>query len=95
MNIKDAHDPLKEVSAVKISQQEQATVVAIQLLVGAMLKEHITKVPALLMCITGAVTYGAENGEKHQLNAGDTIHIPADVVHWLIAQEDSQLVLIK
>ena len=95
MNIRDAHDPLKEVSAVKISDQEQATVVAIQLLAGAKLKEHVTKVPALLICVTGAVTYGAENGDEHQLNAGDTVHIPADVVHWLIAQEDSQLVLIK
>lgn len=95
MNLKDAHDPLKEVSAKKISDQEQATVVAIQLLSGGRLKEHVTKVPALLICVTGAVTYGAENGEEHHLNAGDSVHIPADVVHWLLAQEDSQLVLIK
>lgn len=95
MNIKDAHDPSKEVSAVKISDQEQAAVVAIQLLPGAKLKEHMTKVPALLVCVSGAVTYGAADGAEHQLKTGDTVHIPANVVHWLIGSEPSQLLLIK
>lgn len=95
MNIKDVHDPSKEVSAVKISDQQQATVIAIQLLPGAKLKEHVTKVPALLVCVGGAVTYGAADGTEHQLKAGDTVHIPANVVHWLLGSEHSQLLLIK
>ena len=36
-----------------------------------------------------------EKGEKHTLTSGDYVNIEPHVIHWLTAQEESDLVLLK
>jgi quercetin dioxygenase-like cupin family protein len=95
MNIKDllAHD--KAVSTALLLKSELASVTAIQILQGEQLKEHITKVPALLICIQGKAVFENENGLKETLLSGDYIKIVPMVKHWLNAITDSQLILFK
>ena len=59
------------------------------------LKEHITKTPALLLCISGFVMYEDENDTEITLEPGDYVMITPEVKHWLFASVKSQLVLLK
>jgi len=95
MNIKQLHTDHKGVSAVSLFKSETAVVSAIQLLPNETLKEHITKVPALLLCIEGQVIFENENGLKETLNSGEYILIEPFIKHKLIAEQLSQLVLVK
>ena len=52
MNLIDVHDN-KGVSAKPISQSIASKVIAIQILTNELLKEHITKIPAVLFCVLG------------------------------------------
>jgi quercetin dioxygenase-like cupin family protein len=70
-------------------------VTSIQLLADAQLKEHITKVPAFLVCVTGEVIFENEKGVKEKLLPGDYINITPEVKHWINAHRDSLLLLIK
>ena len=95
MNIKELHNEDKAVSALSIFKGTEANNISIQLNTGALLKEHITKVPALLVCIIGKAVYGDEEGKRIELLPGDYVHITAMVKHWVEALEDSQLILMK
>jgi quercetin dioxygenase-like cupin family protein len=70
-------------------------VTAIQLMADAILQEHITKVPAFLVCVTGEVIFENELGIKEKLLPGDYINITPEVKHWINAHRDSLLLLIK
>lgn len=94
MNIKDLHSIEKSVSATQLFKGE-GIAVSIQILGGEQLKEHITKVPALLLCVTGKVAYGDESGIEIELSAGDIFEIKPMVKHWVNAHETAQLVLMK
>lgn len=94
MNIKDLHTTEKPISAAQLFKGEGITI-SIQILAGEQLKEHITKVPALLLCVTGKVTYGDESGIEIELTAGDIFEIKPMVKHWVNAHEMAQLVLMK
>lgn len=93
--LNDLHSLDKEVSAVSLFKGELGTATAIQLQQNGTLKEHITKSPALLLCITGFVTYKDENDKEINLESGDYIDITPNVKHWLFASVTSQLVLLK
>ena len=96
MKLKDKHTTDKPVSASLLYKGEEGTsATALQILKGQQLKEHLTKVPALLVCITGKVVFGNEKGVKETLFSFFYIHIETLVKHWLDALEDSQLILIK
>jgi quercetin dioxygenase-like cupin family protein len=95
MNIKELHSQDKAVSALSIFKGAEANNISLQLNAGALLKEHITKVPALLVCILGKAVYGDENGQRIELLPGDYVNITAMVKHWVEALEDSQLILMK
>ena len=62
---------------------------------GGKLKEHITKTPALLICMEGEVIFENENGIKETLIPGDYVHIEPMVKHWVEGTIESQLLLIK
>ena len=62
---------------------------------GEKLKEHITKIPTLLICISGQVSFENEQGLKELLSPGDYIHLEAMVKHWVEGIQESQLLLIK
>ena len=93
--LNDLHSLDKEVSAVSLFKGELGTATAIQLQQNGTLKEHITKTPALLLCVSGFVTYEDENEQEIQLEQGDYVSITPNVKHWLFASVKSQLILLK
>ena len=95
MNIKDLHTKLKPVSAIPHFKAAEGNVTAIQILNNQLLKEHTTKMPALLVCVTGEVVFENEKGIKEILLPGDYVHIGPMIKHSVKGIEDSQLLLIK
>ncbi len=67
----------------------------IQLKADALLKEHITKVPAFLVCVTGEVVFENEKSISEKLQPGDFINIAPGIKHWIKGVSNSQLLLIK
>jgi quercetin dioxygenase-like cupin family protein len=94
-NISELHGIDKEVSAVNLFKSELGTTTAIHLQKNATLKEHVTKTPALLLCISGVTTYKDETETEAALKPGDYVMISPNVKHWLYASEQSQLILLK
>ena len=95
MNIKDLHTKLKPVSAIPHFKAEEGNVTAIQILNNQLLKEHKTKTPALLVCVTGEVVFENEKGAKENLVPGDYVTIEPMVNHTVKGIQDSQLLLIR
>ncbi len=95
MNIKELHTQEKPVSAISLFKSELGNATAIQILQGGLLKEHITKTPALLICMEGEVIFENENGIKEKLLPGDYVNIEPMVKHWVEGTIESQLILIK
>ncbi len=95
MNIKELHPVNKDVSAVSIFKGTGEGTIALQIKAGKELKEHVSKVPALLLCIDGELVFENQKGLKETLFPGDFIHIEAMVKHWVKGIDDSQLILIK
>lgn len=95
MNIKELHPNDKPVSAIPLFNGEEGKVTALHISASQQLKEHTTKIPALLICIDGLVVFENENGIKATLTAGDYIKIEPMVKHWVNAINDSNLLLIK
>lgn len=94
MNIKYSHSLEKPVSAIPLFKGE-GVATALQILQNQQLKEHTTKVPALLICVVGEVVFENEKGIKETLHSGDYINIEPFVKHWVIGNHDSQLLLLK
>ena len=94
MSIAELHAPEKPVSASVLFKGE-GTATALQILQDQALKEHITKVPALLICVTGEVVFENEHGVKETLQPRDYVHIEPLVKHWVVGSKDSQLLLLK
>ncbi len=95
MNIKDLHTQEKPVSATSLFKSEFGNATAIQILKGEKLKEHITKTPALLICMDGEVIFENEKGLKETLLSGDYVNIEPMVKYWVEGTIESQLILIK
>ncbi len=95
MNIKDLHIENKELQTKMFFSTLEGKVVSIQMNKDSELKEHITKVPALLLCIEGAVVYEDENGLIEEMKNGDFVEIPPNIKHFLIAKSFSNQILIK
>ncbi|MBP7319291.1 MAG: cupin domain-containing protein [Flavobacterium sp.] len=95
MNLINLHSSDKPVQTQVLFEPTENKVIALQIAKNEQLKEHVTKVPALLICVTGEATFSNENGEKIHLKSGDFIKIPVDVKHWVDAHELSNFLLIK
>lgn len=95
MNIKQLHTQEKPVSAISLFKSELGNATAIQILQGETLKEHITKTPAILICVEGEVVFENEKGIKETLKSGDFVNIEPMVKHWVEGTVKSQLILIK
>ena len=95
MNLRNVHTASKEVSATNVFKGELGTATAIQLRKDGLLKEHTTKTPTLLLCVLGSVRYQDETNKAIALTPGDFVNISPNVKHWLEAQEESQLILLK
>lgn len=69
MNLKNNHPLEKSVSAIPLFKGE-GIATTLQILQNQELKEHTTKVPALLICIIGEVIFENEKGIKETLKSG-------------------------
>jgi quercetin dioxygenase-like cupin family protein len=95
MNLKNLHSENKPVQTQLIFSAEEGKAISLQIASGGQLKEHITKVPALLVCISGDAVFQDEKGKSILLKTGDYVKIEANVKHWVDAKEDSNFILIK
>ena len=95
MNIKDLHNHSKEISTVSLFKTVEGNVISLQILGNEQLKEHITKVPALLLCITGEAIFENEKGDKYILTSGDYVNIEPLIKHWVNAKSTCNFILIK
>ena len=95
MNLSDVHDDKKEVSAKVIFKPEGHSATAIQIMEDGLLKEHITKIPALLTCVHGEALYQDEKGRDTRLGPGDYHKIEPMVKHWVKGITKCQLLLVR
>lgn len=95
MNVKELHQDTKAISTALLFKTSEGNVTSIQILTGEQLKEHISKVPALLICLTGEAIFENENGIKIALKTGDYVNIEPHAKHWINAKSTSNLILIK
>lgn len=93
--LQEVHNAEKAVSAIPIFKGTEGKTMALQILKDQQLKEHITEVPALLVCVSGEVVFENEKGVKIPLSSGDFLQIEPKVKHWVNGLKDSQLLLIK
>lgn len=92
MNIKEVHLPEKPVSALSIFK---GNAVFFKILKDQLLKEHLPKTPALLVCVQANVLFENENGIQENLLPGDYVLIEEMVKHWVKGITDSQFLLFK
>jgi quercetin dioxygenase-like cupin family protein len=95
MNIKDLHKDTKTISTASLFKSTEGNITSIQILEGQQLKEHITKVPTLLLCLTGEAIFENENGIKLTWTTSDYVNIEPNIKHWISAKTTSNLILIK
>ena len=95
MNLANLHNDTTGVHTHMMFQPTSGKVISLQILKGHELKEHVTNVPALLVCVNGNVVFEDENGKSITLTSGDYVNIEVNVKHWVKGIEDSQLLLIK
>lgn len=95
MNLKELHTAEKAVSATRIAGSHTADVMSLQVLKDGLLKEHVSKVPALLICVVGELVYEDEHGTSVRLLPGDLHHIEPMVKHWVKGIQNCQLVLVR
>lgn len=94
MNLKDLHTENKAVQTNALFEPTEK-VISMQIAKGEQLKEHVTKIPALLVCISGNATLSDENEQKINLQSGDYVKIEPNVKHWIDVFEESNFLLIK
>ena len=70
-------------------------VISMQIAKGEQLKEHISKIPVLLVSVSGKAKFGDEQGHEINLESGDYVKIEPNVKHWVDAFEESNFLLIK
>ncbi|MBK7110746.1 MAG: hypothetical protein WAU21_14880 [Chitinophagales bacterium] len=95
MHLKDNHSNDKPVSSFAIFKGELGTATSLQILKDQRINEHVSKVPALLICVVGEVLFENEKGISETLLSGDFINIEGLVIHWLVGKSDCQVILLK
>ena len=94
MNLKDLHTENKAVQTHVVFEPTEK-VISMQIAKGEQLKEHVTKIPALLVCISGNAVFSNENGAAINLKSGVYVNIEENVKHKIDAIEESNFLLIK
>lgn len=95
MILKNLHTENKPVQTQVLFEPSESKVVSMQIAKGETLKEHISKVPALLVCVSGNAVYTDEKGAVINLNSGVYVMIEENVKHAVKAIEESDFLLIK
>ena len=94
MNLKNLHSENKAVQTNLLFEPTEK-VISMQIAKGEQLKEHLTKIPALLVCVSGKALFSDENGQEISLQQGDYVKFEPNVKHWVDAFEASNFLLIK
>lgn len=94
-NLKNFHQKESEFSAKLLFEGKTGKTVSIYLQKGAIIKEHTTAVEAMLICVVGHLVYHQKDHSPISLQQGQYVHIPADIPHWVEAEEDSEALLLK
>lgn len=94
MNLKNLHIENKAVQT-NVLFEPTEKVISMQISKGEQLKEHTTKIPALLVCVSGNAVFNNENKIVVHLKSGDYVFIETNVKHWVNAIEESNFLLIK
>jgi quercetin dioxygenase-like cupin family protein len=95
MNLNELHTEAKAVQTQLLFTAAEGKVVSLQIAENQQLKEHISKLPAFFVCVSGAAVYEDEKGKLVALKAGDYVFIEKDVKHKVSAKEDSNFLLIR
>lgn len=95
MNLKNNHSENKAVQTQLLFSTTEGKVISLQIATGEQLKEHLSKVPALLVCVSGNAIYKDEKEAVINLKSGDYVNIESDVKHRIDAIEESNFLLIK
>jgi quercetin dioxygenase-like cupin family protein len=94
-SLESLHDSTKSLSAQLLFKGTEGSVRSLQIKKNGMLPEHITEVPAILICVKGQVLFEDEKGAKQLLVPGGFYRIEPKLKHWVKGMEDSQLLLVK
>ena len=95
MNLKTLHTEEKAVQTQLLLKPTDEKVISLQIEKNKSLEEHISKVPALLVCVSGKAVYSDEKGTKEILQAGDYVFIENNLKHQVDALKKSHFLLIK
>lgn len=95
MILKNLHTENKPVQTQLLFEPKDAKVISLQIAKGETLKEHVSKVPALLVCVSGNSVFTDEKGTVVNLNSGVYVMIEENVKHEVKAIEESDFLLIK
>lgn len=94
MKLKKVFTEKKDVQTNVLRQVEEGKVIALQIDKGKTLKKHVSKVPAILVCISGKAVFNEEN-RKVKLRKGTYVLIEPNVEHEVTASKKSNFILIK
>lgn len=95
MKLKNLHTDSKPVQTKSFFSTTEGKVISLQIASGEKLNEHLSKVPVLLVCVSGEAVFHDEKGTSIKLIPGDYVNIEANVKHWIDAEEESNFILIK
>ena len=95
MILKNLHTENKPVQTQLLFEPKDAKVISLQIAKGETLKEHISKIPALLVCISGNAVFTNEKGTVVNLNSGTYVMIEENVKHAVKAFDESNFLLMK
>ena len=95
MILKNIHTKEEPVQTQLLFEPSESKVISMQIAKGETLKDHISKTPALLVCVSGTAIFSDEKGKEINLSTGVYVMIEINVKHKIIAKEESNFLLIK
>ncbi|HPI20698.1 hypothetical protein [Flavobacterium sp.] len=95
MILKNLHTENKPVQTQLLFEPKDAKVISLQIAKGETLKEHVSKIPALLVCISGNAVFTDDKGTVVNLNSGTYVMIEENVKHAVKAFDESNFLLMK
>jgi len=95
MFLKNLHTANKPVQTQLLFVPTESKVISLQIAKGETLKEHVSKIPALLVCVSGNAIFTDEKGLVINLNSGAYVIIEENIKHAIQAIEESDFLLIK
>ena len=95
MILRNLHTENKPVQTQLLFEPKDAKVISLQIAKGETLKEHLSKIPAMLVCISGNAVFTDDKGTVVNLNSGTYVMIEENVKHAVKAFDESNFLLMK